>query len=99
MGAVVRSNGTLDRATTPGVTSGRAGGRGSYEVIFPINVRPCTFVATIGKTSYSGVAKSGFITTVGRAGEPNGVFVATQDRRGDRAKRPFHLEVSCPQAP
>ena len=98
MGAVVRSNGELDRATTSGITSDRAGGPGSYEVIFPFNVRPCTFVATIGKTTYSGVAKSGFITTVGRAGTPNGVFVATQDRQGNDAKRPFHLEVSCPQA-
>jgi hypothetical protein len=99
MGAVVKSNGGLARATTTGITSSRAGGPGSYEVIFPINVKPCTFVATIGKTTYSGVARSGFITTVGRAGEPNGVFVATQDRRGESAKRPFHLEVSCPQPP
>jgi hypothetical protein len=99
MSAVVRSNGQLDRSTTSGITSSRAGGPGSYEVIFPLNVKPCTFVATIGKSSYSGVAKSGFITTVGRAGTPRGVFVATQDRRGESAKRPFHLEVSCPQLP
>ena len=99
MGAVVKSNGELDRATTSGISSGRAGGPGSYEVFFPINVKPCTFVATIGKTSYSGVARSGFITTVGRAGQPTGVFIATQDRRGESAKRPFHLEVSCPQPP
>jgi hypothetical protein len=95
MGAVVGPNGALDRSTTAGVTSNGLGG-GSYEVIFPIDVRSCTYVATIGKTNSTGSAKPGMITTVGRNGEPNGVFLTTHDKRGGSAKRPFHLEVSCP---
>jgi hypothetical protein len=97
MSAVVGSDGSLARSSTTGISSGKAGSPGSYEVIFPINVRPCTYVATIGKTNYQGVAKPGFITTVGRFGEPTGVFVATYDKQGQGAKRPFHLVVSCPQ--
>lgn len=94
MGAVVGSDGALDRATTPSVTSD-ALGDGHYEVIFPINVRDCTYVATIGKTNAVGSAKPGFITTVGRSGQVNGVFITTHDKRGRGADRPFHLEVSC----
>lgn len=95
MGAVVGPDGTLDRSTTSGVTSNGLGG-GSYEVIFPIDVRSCTYVATIGKTNSSGSAKPGFITTVGRNGVPEGVFLTTHDKQGKGAKRPFHLEVACP---
>ncbi|MGZ8805422.1 MAG: hypothetical protein ACXWZG_08995 [Microbacterium sp.] len=97
MGAVVGPDGRLDRSTTSGVTSDKIG-RGSYEVIFPINVRNCTYVATIGKTNAVGSAKPGFITTVGRNSQVNGVFLTTHDKRGRSADRPFHLEVACPPA-
>ena len=95
MGAVVKGDGTLNRSTTPGVTSDHVG-RGRYEVIFPIDVTACTFVATIGKVNFSGIAPPGFITTVGRSGEPNGVFVATTSPKKESANKPFHLTVSCP---
>ena len=95
MGAVVKGDGTLDRSTTPGVTSDRVG-RGAYEVIFPIDVTACTFVATIGKVNFSGVVAPGFITTVGRVDEPNGVFLATTRPNKEPDNRPFHLTVSCP---
>ena len=95
MGAVVKDDGTLNRSTTPGVTSDRVG-RGSYEVIFPIDVTACTFVATIGKVNFKGVAPPGFITTVGRFDEPNGVFVKTTNPKKESDNRPFHLTVSCP---
>ncbi|MGH2629628.1 MAG: hypothetical protein ACRDHI_03580 [Actinomycetota bacterium] len=98
MGAVVKSGGQLARSTTSGITSDGLGS-GSYEVLFPINVRQCTYVATIGKTTHSGQAKPGFITTVGRVSSTRGVFVSTYDKRGQGAKRPFHLEVSCAELP
>ena len=76
MGAVVKGDGTLNRSTTAGITSDGFG-RGSYGVIFPIDVTACTFVATIGRVDFSGIAPPGFITTVGLSGDPNGVFVKT----------------------
>ncbi len=96
MGAVVRPDGSLARSTTPGVTSNGLVETGTYEVIFPIDVRGCTYVATIGKTTSAGFARPGFISTAGREGEVNGVFLATLDTRGRLANRPFHLEVACP---
>ena len=97
MGAVVKRSGQLDRATTsPGVTSANLGG-GNYEVIFPFDVRDCTYVATIGQSNSRGNAQPGVITTVGRVGVPEGVFLTTHDTRGGEARRPFHLEVACPQ--
>ncbi len=95
MGAVVKSNGDLARATQPEITSNGLGG-GAYEVFFPVDVRGCAYVATIGKTNSTGSARPGFITTVGRNGQPDGVFLTTHDRRGRDAQRPFHLEVACP---
>lgn len=95
MAAVVKNDGTLDRATTTGVTSARVA-RGAYEVFFPIDVTSCTYVATIGKVNSSGASPPGFITTVGRAGEPNGIFLETKDPKKNADNRPFHLSVSCP---
>ena len=58
MGAVVKSDGSLDRSTTSGITS--AGARkGRYVVHFPIDVKDCTYVATIGKANSFGVAHPG----------------------------------------
>jgi hypothetical protein len=94
MGAVVKSDGSLDRSTTSGITS--AGARkGRYVVHFPIDVKGCTYVATIGKTNSFGVAHPGAITTAGRFHDPSAVFVGTFNRRGDGADRPFHLQVAC----
>ena len=95
IGAVVQGDGTLNRSTAPGVTSNHLG-KGVYEVIFPLDVTACTFVATIGKVNSSGVAPPGFITTVGRNGEPDGVFVATTNPNKESKNKPFHLTVSCP---
>ncbi len=95
MGAVVKSDGTLDRATTSGIAS--AGARkGRYVVTFPMDVSDCTYVATIGKTNSFGVAHPGTITTSGRFHNPSGVFVGTFNVRGEGADRPFHLQVACP---
>ncbi|MGH2540890.1 MAG: hypothetical protein ACRDGK_10240 [Actinomycetota bacterium] len=97
-GAVVRSNGGLARATTSGVSSDGLG-RGIYEVIFPFDVTSCTFAATIGKSNFFGVSRPGFITTAGRRGRPNAVFVQTRNANGKGAKRPFHLVMACPDSP
>ena len=94
MGAVVKADGSLDRSTTSGITSG-GGRKGRYVVTFPMDVRACTYVATIGKTNSFGVARPGSITTAGRFHDPSGVFVGTFNLRGEGADRPFHLQVAC----
>lgn len=92
--AVVNRDASLDRGTGV-VSSARAGCRGCYEVIFGQNVRDCTYVATIGSSAHEGIESTGEITTVGRAGEPQGVFLTTTDSAGRRVKRGFHLAVVC----
>jgi hypothetical protein len=91
--AVVKADGTLVRGSN--VRSSRHVDEAAYSVIFDLNVRPCAYTATIGKVTHMGKARPGEITTVGRAGEPRGVYVTTSRSNGDPANRPFHLMVSC----
>ena len=98
VGAVVKSNGGLDRATLLGIQSDGLG-KGLYEVVLPFPVESCIFSATIGKSNFFGISKPGFITTAGRRGRPNAVFVQTRGANGKLAKRPFHLVMACPDSP
>ena len=92
--AVVNVNGTLARTGCPGATSGRLG-VGAYSVLFPVNVRHCAYLATIGLAGSNSSARPGFITVVGRALHRNGVFVTTFNASGGSSGRPFHLIVAC----
>ena len=69
---------------------------GRYEVLFNRNVRNCAYVASIGLSGHEGVASPGQISTAGRNGARNGVFVSTQNSSGGDASRSFHLAVFCP---
>jgi hypothetical protein len=69
---------------------------GRYEVLFNQNVRNCAYVASIGLSTSQGAATPGQISTAGRNGARNGVFVSTQDSSGALANRSFHLAVFCP---
>ena len=92
--AVVSSDGRLAR--DKGARDANRLRTGNYEVIFERNVRSCAYVATIGLPGAEGMASPGQISTVGRLGARNGVFVATQNSSGGRASRGFHLVVNCP---
>jgi hypothetical protein len=77
-------------------------GVGAYEVRIakldppvPANVTKCAFVANVGSIALSGTEPTGQITTVGRAGDSAGVFIATSDSNGVSADRSFHLLVVC----
>lgn len=87
--AVVASNGVLDRGSH--VTTASALGGGSFQVIFDQNITGCSFVATLGETSY-GTLPAGAITLSGRAATTNGVYIET-DYGG--TPEPFHLGVFC----
>ena len=67
---------------------------GAYEVIFNRNVSTCAFSAVIGNPG-AGLPLAGDIVVATRAGNDNGVFVATRDNAGTLVDRNFHLEVFC----
>ena len=91
--AVVNSDGSLARGSA--VSSAHLGfGPGTYEVIFSSNIAGCAYPATLG-LSTPGITLPGEIQVVNRAGNPNGVFVATYDSTGTSADRGFHLMVAC----
>lgn len=87
--AVVASNGVLDRGSH--VISASQLGGGSFQVIFDQNITGCSFVATLGETSY-GTLPAGAITLSGRAGTTNGVYI---EINYGTTPEPFHLGVFC----
>jgi hypothetical protein len=92
--AVVDGDGRLAR--DKGARDANRLSPGRYEVLFNQNVRNCAYVASIGLSAHQGVASPGQISTSGRFGARNGVFVATQNSSGADASRSFHLAVFCP---
>lgn len=91
--AVVNADGTLARGT-PGTTTSKVG-TGAYEVVFTLDVHNAAFVAVLGLTGSSGTQPAGMVTTVGRAGNPNGVWLSTYNVSGTNTNQPFHLIVQC----
>ena len=97
--AVVDGSGAFVRGSA-GATSGTLGA-GLYEVFFvdknllPVDVSGCSYVATLGTTSF-GTAAPGVVTTASRVTAANGVWVTTYDMAGASSARSFHLEVACP---
>ncbi|ROT31708.1 hypothetical protein [Micromonospora sp. HM5-17] len=89
---MVNANGTLARGF--GVISSSRLAVGQYQVIFIQNVTRSAYLATIGLTGSAGVSPPGEIAVVGRAGNPNGVFVQTFTSAGVPDDRSFHLHVS-----
>ena len=92
--AVVNANGTLAYGNGA-ENSSWLGGAGVYEVDFDQNVAACSHVASLGLTSSTGSAAGGSVTTVGRAGVPNGIFVTTYNATGVLTNESFHLSVQC----
>jgi hypothetical protein len=93
--AVVNSDASLARAGCAG-TSSASLGTGIYQVTFPRNITSCGFVGTIGLSTFSGTTPPGMITVVGRAGNPDAVYVQTSDATGTLTNLGFHLSVQCP---
>jgi hypothetical protein len=95
--AVVNSDGSLARAGCPGTVSTLLSA-GSYQVSFPRDITACGFVGTVGLSTFAGTSPPGIITVVGRAGNPDGVFIQTSDVTGTLTSLGFHLSVQCPPA-
>jgi hypothetical protein len=93
--AAINSDGTVARSSE--VASAQSLGTGQYEVITTRNITACTWTATIGLSAFGGSVASGEITTAGRIGTNNGVFIRTLNSAGTLTDLPFHLDVTCPR--
>ena len=67
---------------------------GQYEVIFNGSVRGCVYLCTIGMLG-PGVPPGGECSVTDRAGNINGVFVATRSSGGSLTNKGFHLGIFC----
>ncbi len=91
--AVVSATGSLSRGR--GTTSASRTGEGQYQVVMGVDVKACTYFATLGDTA-DGAPPAGEIAVSALAGNANGVLVVTRDSTGaTTVDRPFHLIVSC----
>jgi hypothetical protein len=92
--AVVNANGTLARGF--GTAAGTENlGLGVYQVQFYEPISTCAFLGTIGLTGSAGESPAGEIAVVGRAADPDGVFVETFNSAGAPEDLSFHLGVLC----
>jgi hypothetical protein len=89
---VFSSAGALVRGR--GVTSAVQTGAGQYQVVFDVDVRNCTYFATLGDESASAPG-TGQIPVTSAAANVNGVRVVTRNSAGNPENRSFHLMVSC----
>ncbi|WP_146175346.1 hypothetical protein [Paraconexibacter algicola] len=88
--AVVAPSGSFVRGNAS--SGGKAGGFGSYNVVFPTPVSGCGFAATLASTD--GSPTQGGRVTVADSGS-GGVAVQTFDAAGTAADLGFHLLVAC----
>ena len=91
--AQVWSDGTLDNSSG-GVTATKLPGTGTYSVDFGRDVSDCAFTGTIGE-SYGGSSVGVVGHASDRSGEPDAVYVGTQDLVGTPTNLPFQLVVVC----
>jgi hypothetical protein len=92
--AVVDPDGTVARHGS-GTTTASEDATGTYTVIFDRDVTECAYEASIGLSGTTASAFPGYLTVVGRAGDPNAVFIQTYDASGQLAGKGFHLAVIC----
>ena len=95
--AVINADGTVARSSTLPFTlsSSTHLGTGLYSLLWNKSVAGCGWVATVGLSTFGGSIPGGEITTAGRAGTTNGIFVQTMNSSGALTDLPFHLIVIC----
>jgi hypothetical protein len=94
--AVVTSNGTLVATQSFGAISATRveSPVGTYQVCFNVPITNGTYVATVGLPGNVGASQPGEITTVGRFGTNNCLFIQTFSSGGQLADRSFHVTVT-----
>ncbi|HVV64183.1 MAG TPA: hypothetical protein VHC42_01845 [Rhizomicrobium sp.] len=91
--AVVNSDGSLARGR--GVASIEVIDTGITIAHFTKDKTACAYTATIGLGGSSGTSAPGYVTVVGSAVDPNGVFMETFDTTGALASLGYHLVTTC----
>ncbi|MEA2214806.1 MAG: hypothetical protein QOK19_367 [Solirubrobacteraceae bacterium] len=97
--ARVGPTGALDSGS--GVASTAKLFTGGYEVIFNRSVNNCAYLANVGSASVSPTNESfdetgiGYAVVEPRFAKPSGVFVETEDFKGEPENKAFHLAVFC----
>lgn len=91
---VVAANGTVVRRVGLNNASVAGTGTGEWEVTFPVDMRGCSYVATVGDPANQPVPGAGLASTARGRGN-NVVHVSTATPDGTPAKLPFHLQAEC----
>lgn len=100
--AVVNADGSLARGHA--FTTSTHVSTGAYQVLFNTSataqkdISKCVWLATPGFGTFGGSQPATFVTTAGRSGTTNGVWVVTFQQKNGAAvavDAPFMLEVSC----
>jgi hypothetical protein len=96
--AAVTAPGALVAGQSFRATTAFSLGSNFYEVEFNRNITNCNAVAGIGDPGVGG-STPGFVTTTGRSGNPNGLFIGTYNAAGAATTRNFFVHVMCPPGP
>jgi hypothetical protein len=93
--AVVNADGSLARAFPASKAAAIHITTGTYEVDLKNDLTGCAYTASIGLSGSSGASAPGFVTVVGRAGQPHGMFIQTYNAAGTLTDLGFHVQVAC----
>ena len=93
MSAAVNADASLNRSA--GATGTVKLGTGTYEVDFVRDVTNCHYVLNTADTGFG--TAFGFATAVKRAGNPNGIFVVTENTGAVVTDLPFQVIIFCPR--
>jgi hypothetical protein len=91
--AVVNSDGSKLRGKA--VASTARISTGTYDVRFNRNISTCAWTATVGLGGFSGSTGPAMITTAGRAGTNNGLFITTFNGAATPTDEAFQVVVVC----
>ena len=93
LSAEISAAGVLDNQHPGGGVSVVKLGLGTYEVDFARDVTQCTSVATVGPSGAGSAL--GEVNVADRSGNPEAVFVDTNNSDGTGADKPFRLVIVC----
>lgn len=89
--AVVASSGSVARGS---VSSTSLASTGAYVVNFGQDVQNCAWIVTLGTTA-AGSSPPGFISSVGRLGSPDSLWITTWNVTANSTDASFHVAAFC----
>jgi len=94
MWAVTNADASLDRSSG-GVTTSKSG-TGTYFIDFPRDITDCAMTGNASLSGSSNTEDPHMVTVVGRAGNPNSIYLTTFDPSGTLSDAGTHVVVTCP---